>query len=79
VASVTRLCSVHTRAATIGPDSDIDILIEINPEAHIGIWGYVGLKEYIAALFDGPVDVVDQEALKSHVASAATADTLYAF
>ena len=61
------------------PDSDIDILIEINPEAHIGVWDYVGLKEYIAALFDGPVDVVDQEALKSHVASAATADTLYAF
>jgi uncharacterized protein len=61
------------------PDSDIDIMIEIDPEAHIGVWGYVGLKEYIAALFDGPVDVVDREALKSYVAPAATADSVYAF
>jgi uncharacterized protein len=44
------------------PDSDIDIMIEIDPEAHVGVWGYVRLKEYIAALFDGPVDVVDREA-----------------
>ena len=61
------------------PDSDIDIMIEIDPEAHLGVWGYVGLKEYIAALFDGPVDVVDREALKSYVAPAATADSVYAF
>ncbi len=61
------------------PDSDVDIMIEIDPEAHVGVWGYAGLKEYIAALFDGPVDVVDREALKSYVAPAATADTIYAF
>jgi uncharacterized protein len=60
-------------------DSDIDIMIEIDPAAHIGVWGYVGLKEYIAALFEGPVDVVDREALKSYVAPVATADTVYAF
>jgi predicted nucleotidyltransferase len=61
------------------PDSDIDIMIEIDPEAHVGVWGYVGLKEYIAALFDEPVDVVDREALKSYLARAATADAIYAF
>ena len=61
------------------PDSDTDIMIEIDPEAHIGVWGYAGLKEYIASLFDGPVDVVDREALKPYVAPAATADAIYAF
>ncbi len=61
------------------PESDTDILIEIDPEAHIGAWGYAGLKEYIAGLFDGPVDVVDREALKPYVAPAATADAVYAF
>jgi predicted nucleotidyltransferase len=61
------------------PDSDTDVMIEIDPEAHVGVWGYVGLKEYIATLFDGPVDVVDREALKSYVAPAATADVIYAF
>ena len=61
------------------PGSDTDIMIEIDPEAHIGVWGYVGLKEYIATLFDGSVDVVDREALKPYVAPAATADAIYAF
>jgi predicted nucleotidyltransferase len=61
------------------PDSDIDIMIEVNPEAHLGVWGYVGLKEYISALFAGPIDVVDREALKSYVAPAATTDAVYAF
>ena len=61
------------------PGSDTDIMIEIDPEAHVGVWGYAGLKAYIATLFDGPVDVVDREALKSHVAPAATADAIYAF
>jgi predicted nucleotidyltransferase len=61
------------------PDSDTDIMIEIDPEAHIGVWGYAGLKEYIASLFDGPVDVVDREGLKPYVRPAATADAIYAF
>lgn len=62
-----------------GPESDADILIEIDPEAHVGVWGYAGLKGYIAGLFGGSVDVVDREALKPWVAPAATADAIYAF
>ena len=62
-----------------GPDSDTDIMIEIDPDAHIGVWGYAGLREYIATLFDGPVDVVDREALKPYIAPAATAAAIYAF
>ncbi len=61
------------------PDSDIDIMIEVDPEAHITVFDYVGLKEYIAGLFDGPVDVVSRDGLKPHVRPAATADAIYAF
>ena len=61
------------------PDSDTDIMIEIDPNAHIGVWGYAGLKEYIAGLFDGPVDVVNREGLKPYVRPAATTDAIYAF
>jgi predicted nucleotidyltransferase len=61
------------------PDSDIDIMIEVDPEAHITVFGYVGLKEYIASLFNEPVDVVDREGLKPYVRPAATTDALYAF
>ena len=38
------------------PDSDTDIMIDVDPEAHISVFDFVGLKEYIASLFDGPVD-----------------------
>ena len=62
-----------------GPDSDTDILIEIDPAARIGVYEYVGLKDYIASLFDGPVDVVNREGLKPYVRPAATSDAIYAF
>lgn len=60
-------------------DSDTDIMIEIDPEAYIGVWGYAGLKDYIASLFDGPVDVVNREGLKPYVRPAATTEAIYAF
>jgi predicted nucleotidyltransferase len=59
--------------------SDIDIMIEIEPDAPVGVFEYVGIKQYIAGLFDGPVDVVDREGLKPYVRPAATADAIYAF
>jgi predicted nucleotidyltransferase len=61
------------------PDSDTDIMVEIDPAARIGVWGYAGLKEYIASLFDGPVDVVNRDGLKPYVKPTATADAVYAF
>jgi predicted nucleotidyltransferase len=61
------------------PDSDTDIMIDIAPEAQIGVWDYVGLKEYIASMFDGPVDVVNREGLKPYVRPPALLDAIYAF
>jgi predicted nucleotidyltransferase len=61
------------------PDSDIDIMIEIEPEALMSVYAYVGLKDYIAGLFEGPVDVVDRDGLKPYVRPAATLDAIYAF
>ena len=61
------------------PDSDIYIIVEIDPEAHLTVFDYAGLKEYIAGLFDGPVDVVNRDGLKPYVRPAATADAIYAF
>ncbi len=61
------------------PDSDIDLMVEIDPDARITVFDYVGLKEYIASLFDGRVDVVNRESLKPSIRPAATADAYYAF
>ena len=60
-------------------DSDIDIMIEIEPEAVQDVYAYVGLKSYIAELFAEPVDVVDRAALKPYVRPPAEAEAVYAF
>ena len=60
-------------------DSDTDIMIDVNPDARLSVYDYVGLKEYIAGLFDGPVDVVSREGLKPYIRPAATTDAVYAF
>jgi predicted nucleotidyltransferase len=35
------------------PDSDIDIMVEIDPEARLTVFDYAGLKDYIASLLAG--------------------------
>jgi hypothetical protein len=62
-----------------GADSDTDILIEIDPDAPVGVYEYVRIKEYIASLFEGRVDVVDRAGLKPYVRPAAIDDAVYAF
>ena len=60
-------------------DSDIDLMVEVEPSARISVWGYAGLKTYLAELFPGPVDVVQRRALKPGVALGTTADSIYVF
>jgi predicted nucleotidyltransferase len=62
-----------------GPDSDIDILIELAPEAELDLFAYAGLTRFIAGLFNSPVDVVDVDALKPYERRPAVADAIYAF
>jgi predicted nucleotidyltransferase len=59
--------------------SDIDILIEINPEISIDIYSYSNLKRYIADLFPISTDVVNQAALKQGINVQAQKDAVYAF
>lgn len=61
------------------PDSDLDILIELDPEAKIDIFDYAGIRRYIAELFANPVDVVDRNSLRPHVRPSAESDAIYAF
>ena len=60
-------------------DSDIDIMIEFDPKAKIDVFEYAGLTMYIESLFEGPVDVVDRDALKPSIRAPITNDAIYAF
>lgn len=61
------------------PGSDLDILIDLDPAARLTIYDYVGLKEFIASLFDGPVDVIDREGLKPHLRQPVSRDLVDIF
>ena len=61
------------------PDSDLDILVEFEPDAEGSIYDYMRLKDFVAGLFEGPVDVIDREALKPHLRAPSARDAVYAF
>jgi predicted nucleotidyltransferase len=60
------------------PDSDIDILIDLAPEA-LSACGNIPVSRPYRQPFEGPVDVVSLETLKPCIRPAATADAVYAF
>jgi len=47
-----------------GPASDIDILIEFGPDAHVGIFQFTDLQDYLERLLGRRVDLVTRTALK---------------
>jgi len=61
------------------PASDIDILVEIEPEALVGAFEYVSITQYLADLFPGRVDVANRRTLKPLVRPSAERDAVYAF
>lgn len=62
-----------------GSDSDIDIMVDIDPEAHVGVYGLVDIVNVIRDLFPGKVDVSDRESLRPFVRPSAERDAIYAF
>ena len=61
------------------PDSDIDILVEIAPEAPVGLFEYVAITQYLADLFPVRVEVADRSTLKPLVRPSAKREAVYAF
>jgi len=66
-------------AAEATPTSDIDILIDLDPKAPVGVFEYVALTQYLADLFPGRVDVANRSRLKTLVRPNAERDAMYAF
>jgi predicted nucleotidyltransferase len=60
-------------------DSDLDIMVDIDPNARVDLYSYVGITRYIAELFSVPVDVSDRAMLIAPVRLTAEADAVYAF
>jgi uncharacterized protein len=59
--------------------SDIDVLIELDPQAPVWLFEYVGITQYLADLFPVRVDVANRSTLKPLVRPTIERDAIYAF
>jgi predicted nucleotidyltransferase len=46
-----------------GSGSDIDILVEFEPGAHVGLFEFVRLRRFLGEILGGEVDLATREAL----------------
>ena len=49
------------------PESDIDILVEFEPDTPIGLWEFAGLEDELRDLLGRKVDLVSKRGLKPRV------------
>jgi uncharacterized protein len=61
------------------PDSDVDVLIEVDSTKRIGLFGYAGLCEDVRGLFASRVDVVNARTIRPHFREAILGEAVYAF
>jgi hypothetical protein len=61
------------------PESDIDILVDLEPGKPSGLFEYVRLQRDVAALFGCRVDLVEREALRPLVREEASRDAVNVF
>ena len=47
------------------PDSDIDVLVSIDPKAQIGLFELIDMKLELEKMFKRPVDLVEKEGLRN--------------
>jgi uncharacterized protein len=59
--------------------SDIDVLVDLDPQKPIGLFEYARIKLYIADLLGGSADVVNRKTLKPLLREAILRDTMNAF
>ena len=60
------------------PDSDIEIMVEIEPDASIDLFEYIAITQYLADLFPNRVDVANRNQLKALVRPYAEQQAVYA-
>ncbi|HEV3113059.1 MAG TPA: nucleotidyltransferase domain-containing protein [Candidatus Binataceae bacterium] len=68
-----------TARGTERPDSDIDVLVDLDAQRSMDLFDYAGIVAEIQKLFPQRVDVARRDKLKSHVAPGALGDEIHVF
>lgn len=61
------------------PDSDLDIVVDIDPERHLDIFDLAGIAGDISRLLGRQVDVLERKSLKPSFLSEVEKDQIYVF
>ena len=62
-----------------GPESDIDLVAEIDPEAHIGLFGLIALESRLSEILGRKVDLLPEPVQKPHLRANIERDRRRAF
>jgi predicted nucleotidyltransferase len=57
------------------PDSDIDVMVSIDPKAHIGLFEIAQMKIELEKMFHRPVDLIEKEGLRNPYRRSEILDT----
>lgn len=57
------------------PDSDVDLLVEFEPGARIGLIAHSALQRKLSEILERPVDLVSKRALRPHIRPVVMGDT----
>ena len=68
-----------TARGTARPDSDVDLMVELDPRRKLDLLDYAGIVGEIQKLLPQRVDVARRDKLKPHVAPAAFRDEVHVF
>ena len=70
--------------ADFGPESDIDLLVELEPDRKIGLFDFARMEQELAEIFGRKVDLIERLAVeqsRNYIRRAeilGTAETIYA-
>ena len=77
------VCSLSVFGSVVrgeaGPDSDIDILVEFEPDAHIGLFAFARLQRYLQEILGRDVDLATPQALHKALKKGILEEAVHAF
>ena len=59
--------------------SDVDILVEFEPEAHVGLFAFVRLLDFLADVMDTRIDLATPDALRPEMRDEILEEAVRAF
>jgi hypothetical protein len=60
------------------PSSDVDVLVEFDPDKAVGLLAFIGLKQYLEEILGSPVDLVTLQALRGRMRDRILKEAIHA-